>query len=113
MVLQNKIKQPDILFVVNDFNFLKSHRLELLKFLSSKGFKVSVATNLAECSEQDFESKRQANLFFYCKNGVWLSRAVRNGARILWRNIFRVRTFALIVDIYIPISAPDQYLTAF
>ena len=58
MVLQNKIKQPDILFVVNDFNFLRSHRLELLKYLSSKGFKVSVATNLAECSEQALNSMK-------------------------------------------------------
>ena len=38
--------QVDILFVINDLKFLKSHRIDLIKFLVSKGLKVSVATNL-------------------------------------------------------------------
>ena len=38
--------RPDILFVINDFEFFKTHRLGLADFLNIKGKKVSVITNL-------------------------------------------------------------------
>ena len=46
-------ESTDILFVVNDFTFLKSHRMNLLKKLSSKGLIISIATDLSSCSESE------------------------------------------------------------
>ena len=56
--------QVDILFVINDLKFLKSHRIDLIKFLVSKGLKVSVATNLegAKLGEVEKIQKNIQNL---------------------------------------------------
>ena len=53
--------QVDILFVINDLKFLKSHRIDLINFLVSKGLKVSVATNL-EGAKLDEVEKIQKNI---------------------------------------------------
>ena len=54
-LLKNQ-KQPDILFVVNDFSFLRSHRLNLINYLIKKGLNISLATNLSSCSELELKS---------------------------------------------------------
>jgi len=54
-LLKNQ-KQPDILFVVNDFSFLRSHRLNLINYLIKKGLHISLATNLSSCSELELKS---------------------------------------------------------
>jgi len=54
-LLKNQ-QQPDILFVVNDFSFLRSHRLNLINYLIKKGLNISLATNLSSCSELELKS---------------------------------------------------------
>ena len=47
---------PDLLFVINDFSFLKSHRLSFIKFLSEKGLKIIICTDCTEASESEIKS---------------------------------------------------------
>ena len=54
-LLKNQ-KQPDVLFVVNDFSFLTSHRLNVINYLIKKGLNISLATNLSSCSELELKS---------------------------------------------------------
>lgn len=53
---------PDILFVINDFNFLKSHRLSLIKFLSKQGLNVIICTDCTDASESDIKVLKRSNI---------------------------------------------------
>ncbi len=53
---------PDILFVINDFNFLKSHRLGFIKFLSEKGLSVVICTDCKDASKSEVESLKRNNI---------------------------------------------------
>ena len=62
MNIQEKNLKPDILFVVNDFRFLESHRLNLIKHLSENGLKISVATNLVDCSLEEIKKIESSSI---------------------------------------------------
>jgi len=49
------LEQPDFLFVISEFNFFKSHRLNLIRFLSTKYKSIVVATNLEEVTSEEIE----------------------------------------------------------
>ena len=52
---KNILVRPDILFIINDFEFFKTHRLGLIEYLKAKGKKVSVVTNLKNVSTSDLQ----------------------------------------------------------
>ena len=47
---------PDLLFVINDFSFLKSHRLSFIKFLSKKGLAIMICTDCTKAPKSELES---------------------------------------------------------
>jgi len=51
-MLKRKLLQPDFLFVINDFDFLESHRLNLIKHLAKEFRDIVVAVNLKGVSDK-------------------------------------------------------------
>tara|TARA_X000000368_G_scaffold305325_1_gene243617 strand:- start:1485 stop:2627 length:1143 start_codon:yes stop_codon:yes gene_type:complete len=52
-MIKKRQLSPDILFVVNDFGFFKTHRLGIVEYLIDKGMTVSVLTNLSNANSSD------------------------------------------------------------
>tara|TARA_B100000029_G_scaffold512515_2_gene609367 strand:+ start:1343 stop:2479 length:1137 start_codon:yes stop_codon:yes gene_type:complete len=57
-----KQQAPDILFVINNFSFLKSHRLGQIKFLSERGLKISICTDCKNVKGQEIEGLRNTGI---------------------------------------------------
>ena len=55
MTQKDLLEQPDFLFVISEFNFFKSHRLNLIRFLSTKYKSIVIATNLEEVTSEEIE----------------------------------------------------------
>ena len=47
------MKKLDLLVIANDFEFLKTHRLDLLEYLNKEGLVISVLTDLDNISHKD------------------------------------------------------------
>ena len=54
--------RPDILFVINDFEFFKTHRLGLIEFLKEKGKNIAVVTDLRNASAFDLQRMDNNNI---------------------------------------------------
>jgi glycosyltransferase involved in cell wall biosynthesis len=64
MIPQKQFHKPDLLFVINDFEFFKTHRSRLIAFLASEGLLVTVATNLKEASSDEVEIYTKKRISF-------------------------------------------------
>tara|TARA_Y100000741_G_scaffold353651_1_gene327095 strand:- start:663 stop:1805 length:1143 start_codon:yes stop_codon:yes gene_type:complete len=61
-MIKNIHLRPDILFVVNDFEFFKTHRLGLIEFLKEKGKSIAVVTDLKNASTFDLKRMDDNNI---------------------------------------------------
>ena len=55
MALQKQSHKPDLLFVINDFEFFKTHRSRPITFLVTEGFLITVASNLKDSSDEEIK----------------------------------------------------------
>tara|TARA_Y100000590_G_scaffold138186_1_gene158202 strand:+ start:35869 stop:37017 length:1149 start_codon:yes stop_codon:yes gene_type:complete len=53
---KDQLNQPDLLFVISEFSFLITHRLNLIKHLSNDFPEIVIATNLKGVSNKDIKS---------------------------------------------------------
>ena len=61
-MIKKRQLSPDILFVVNDFGFFKTHRLGIVEYLIDKGMTVSVLTNLSNANSSDLTRMKPKKL---------------------------------------------------
>ena len=61
-MIKNMHLRPDILFVINDFEFLKTHRLGLIEFLKEQGKNITVVTDLRNASTFDLQRMNNNNI---------------------------------------------------
>jgi glycosyltransferase involved in cell wall biosynthesis len=58
------LKKLDLLVIANDFEFLKTHRLDLLEYLNKEGFIISVLTDLDNISDKEREIINNSDIAF-------------------------------------------------
>ena len=64
MALQKQSHKPDLLFVINDFEFFKTHRSRLITFLVTEGFLITVASNLKDSSDEEIKIYKEKGISF-------------------------------------------------
>lgn len=93
MSYKKNSKQPDILFLISEFNFLKSHRLNLIRFLSKKYKRILILTNIeevdpAELKRLNLSSKVKFKNFYLDRSAIGIFKNL-----LFLFNLFKVLVF--------------------
>ena len=93
MSYKKNSKQPDILFLISEFNFLKSHRLNLIRFLSKKYKRILILTNIeevdpAELKRLNLSSRVQFKNFYLDRSAIGIFKNL-----LFLFNLFKVLAF--------------------
>ena len=59
------MKEFDLAFVINNFDFFKSHRKNLISFLANSGKSIAVITNLNGSKKEEIEEFSKMNIIFF------------------------------------------------
>jgi len=59
------LQEFDLVFVISNFEFFKSHRRSLILFLSNSNKKIALITNLSRADQQDIEQLKKKNISLF------------------------------------------------
>ena len=59
------MQEFDLVFVISNFEFFKSHRRSLILFLSNSNKKIALITNLSRADQQDIEQLKKKNISLF------------------------------------------------
>ena len=93
MSYKKNSKPPDILFLISEFNFLKSHRLNLIRFLSKKYKRILILTNIeevdpAELKRLNLSSRVQFENFYLDRSAIGIFKNL-----LFLFNLFKVLVY--------------------